>query len=177
MADDEFNDMCMRLLDALKDGTKEDLILNVGIVHEIAEHCRGLHIYNNHKAETIEFLKDMDATNAYQLMVLKIVQAPLIVMAHVTVRMFMPVISDKLDNEIAIQKDAFQGVILVNLAKGKLTVGQIANILDVKDHNGEDGLKWFKIVFDYIKDLRKQNRITIKENDVEMNWECELVRK
>lgn len=173
---EDFNDMCMRLLEALKDGTKEDLIQNVDIVHEVGAHCRELKVYLDHEERTKEFLKDMDATDAYQLMVLKIVQAPLIIMAHVTVRMFMPVISDKLDNEIIMEKQAYQGVILANLARGKLTIGQIADILNIDVKNqGEKRLKWFRRIVDMVKDLRNQNRITIKEDQLEMNWECELI--
>jgi len=97
---EDFNDMCVRLVETVKDGTTGDLIRNVDIIHEVAEYCRNTKIYTQNKDKADAFFKDMDASEAYKLMLIKVIQAPIMLMAHGSVILYMPAISDKLDNEI-----------------------------------------------------------------------------
>ena len=58
---EDFNDMCVRLVETVKDGTTGDLIRNVDIIHEVAEYCRNTKIYTQNKDKADAFFKDMDA--------------------------------------------------------------------------------------------------------------------
>ena len=73
------------------------------LIHEVAEECRKLPIYKDNKDKAVDYKDEMTAEKIYLDMCLKIVNAPTQIHMMAVPKMMLPVIDDKLQEELKME--------------------------------------------------------------------------
>lgn len=93
----------MQLVQIKKDNTVEFSEEAKKLIHEVAEKCRKLPVYKDNIDKTDIYKADITAGEIYLDMCLKIVNAPTQIHMMAVPKMMLPVIDDKLQEELKME--------------------------------------------------------------------------
>jgi len=96
----ELNKKMAEFIDLAQEGYKEDLIRNKDLLNEIADYCRETKLYKNTESQRITFSKDLTSEECYKHLIIKVANAPTMTHAQFAAIMVMPIIADKLKEEV-----------------------------------------------------------------------------
>lgn len=91
----------LKLVQTKEDGTVEFSEESRKLIHEVAEECRKLPIYQKNKEKENTYKDGMTAKQVYMDMCFKIVNAPTQIRMMMTPKLMLPVIDDLLQGEMS----------------------------------------------------------------------------
>lgn len=98
-----FNVEMANLIESIGEVDFDKLISHREQIDNIADYCKGTGLYQRSEEQRAIFSEGIDAVECYQQMIMKIAEAQTQMMARVAAILIIPIISDKLDNELDIK--------------------------------------------------------------------------